>query len=142
VNDEDIKPIKEFLQPLVKQLSEHQKKQSPLLSAWQKIVGTELAEKSHIVDIQHNKLIIAVSHAGIAQIISLQKDHILAKVRSMYPSIDVYAIKTVLQKNVKKPQKSHDKGASDANVVKDENDQKDSDFYALLEVFKQRAKDT
>lgn len=67
--------------------------QCQVFGGWEEIVGQELAERSHIMDIQNGKLKVAARDGASIQLLTMKKRQILYKIRAKYPGFpidDVY----------------------------------------------------
>jgi hypothetical protein len=62
---------------------------SSIFGGWEQIVGTSLAEHSHIQEIANRSLFIEVDHPGWMQLLLMRKQQIIGAVTRRFPSLEV-----------------------------------------------------
>ena len=67
-----------------------------LFRSWETIAGTDIASHSIVKEIEDKTLIIEVDHPGWSQLLTIQKQTILRKIRKMFPELEILRIRVVL----------------------------------------------
>lgn len=61
----------------------------PFVSAWPRIVGTDLAAHTRVLDIRNGAVLVGVDHPGWLQRMHLEQKRIIAEIGRQFPSLDV-----------------------------------------------------
>lgn len=65
------------------------KSNASLFRSWRNIVGDDLADHSHVVDIRAGRVRVEVDHPGWMQIIQMKKARILKILKKRYPELNI-----------------------------------------------------
>ena len=66
---------------------------SSFFSGWQKIVGTDIAAHSRVVEVQSGVVIVEVDHPGWLQLLQIKKSKILSDMKRRYPELGIHNIR-------------------------------------------------
>ncbi len=67
-----------------------------LFDMWTKLAGVNIASHSRIADITKNLIFIQVDHPGWMQILQLQEEQILKRIRKAFPSLEIKGMRMFL----------------------------------------------
>ena len=66
---------------------------SSLFRGWQDIAGISLAEHSRVYDFRNNDVLVEVDHPGWMQILHFRTRKILARLKRLYPELEINDLK-------------------------------------------------
>lgn len=61
----------------------------PFVSAWPRIVGTDLAAHTRVLDIRNGAILVGVDHPGWMQRLHLEQKRVIARIQSEFPALQV-----------------------------------------------------
>lgn len=70
---------------------------SSFFQSWATIAGLDLAAHSRVQDIDGQALIVEVDHPGWVQMLQMDRERILGRIRKMYPELKIRELKIHLK---------------------------------------------
>lgn len=62
---------------------------SAFFSGWEKLVGTDIASHSRVIDVKRGVVIVEVDHPGWLQVLQMNREQILTGMKKSYPSLGI-----------------------------------------------------
>jgi hypothetical protein len=66
-------------------------------SSWENLVGADLAGLTRLVEVERGEAVVQVEHPAAAQLLSLHRERVLARIRSEHPAAGVKALRVVVR---------------------------------------------
>ena len=62
---------------------------SAFFSGWEKLVGTDIASHSRVIDVKRGVVIVEVDHPGWLQVLQMKREQILTGMKKSYPALGI-----------------------------------------------------